>query len=71
MQLKYSGNLCFSGQAQIDQNSWMWKGDSIQWKISGQLFFQDKRKLLKNSECKKYIPYSDIFQGYSVFQGKR
>jgi len=33
--------------------------------------FQDKRKLLKNSECKKYIPYSENFQGKSVFQGKR
>jgi len=43
----------------------------MQWKISGQLFFQGKRKLLKNSECKKYIPCSEIFQSHSVFQGKR
>ena len=25
--------------------------------------FQDKRKLLKNPECKKYIQYSENFQG--------
>ena len=35
------------------------------------LFFQGKRKLLKKSECKKYIPYSGKFQGNSAFQGKR
>ena len=29
------------------------------------------RKLLKISECKKYIPYSETFRGNSVFQGKR
>jgi len=33
--------------------------------------FQDKRKLLKNPECKKYIPYNEHFQGNSLFQGKR
>jgi len=27
--------------------------------------------LLKNPECKKYIQYSEKFQGNSVFQGKR
>jgi len=30
--------------------------------------FQGKRKLLKNSECKKYIQYSEKFQGNSVFR---
>jgi len=33
--------------------------------------FQDKRKLLKNSECNKYIPHSEKFLGNSAFQGKR
>ena len=33
--------------------------------------FQGKRKLLKNPESKKYIQYSEKFQGNSVFQGKR
>jgi len=33
--------------------------------------FQGKRKLLKNSERKKYIPYSENFQGNSFFLGKR
>jgi len=32
--------------------------------------FQGKRKLLKTPECKKYIQYSEKFQGNSVFQGK-
>jgi len=72
IQLKFPGKLCFSGQAQIDQNSWMWKGDSIQLKILGQLFFQGKRKLLKYPEWYEiHIQYSEIFQGHCVFQGKR
>jgi len=33
--------------------------------------FQNKRKLIKKSECKKYIPYNENFQGNSLFQGKR
>jgi len=33
--------------------------------------FQDKRKLLKNYKCKKYIAYNENFQGNSPFQGKR
>ena len=35
------------------------------------LYFQGKRKLLKNPECKKYIKYSENFQGTLCFQGKR
>ena len=31
-------------------------------------FFQGKRKLLKNPECKNYIQYSEIFQKNSVFR---
>ena len=33
--------------------------------------FQGKRKLLKNPECKKYIQYSENFQGKHCFQDKR
>ena len=33
--------------------------------------FQGKRKLLRNPEWKKYIPYSEKFQGTLCFQGKR
>jgi len=40
---------------------------SIQWKFSGQLCFQSKRKLLKNP----YFNAVKIFQANSVFQGKR
>ena len=32
--------------------------------------FQGKRKLLKTPECKKYIQYSEQFQGNSVFSGQ-
>jgi len=32
--------------------------------------FQGKHKLLKNSECNNYIPYSEKCLGNSVFQGK-
>jgi len=40
--------------------------------IRATLFFRASAcKLLKNSECKNYIPYSEKFLGNSVFQGKR
>jgi len=32
--------------------------------------FQGKRKLLKNPECKKYIQYSEKFQGTLYFLGQ-
>jgi len=32
--------------------------------------FQSKRKLLKNSDCKKYTPYSEKFQGKLCFSGQ-
>ena len=68
IQWKIPGPLCFSGQAQVAQkSSWIKKNIySVQW-IQGTLFFQGKRKLLKNPECKKYIQYSKKFQGNSVF----
>jgi len=40
----FHGNSVFPGQAQVSQKSWMVKNISIQWKISGQLCFQGKRK---------------------------
>jgi len=99
IQGKISGQLCFSGQAQVAHNSWMYNVYSIQWKIPGHplffrasagyskllntkkyifstvnsgnpLFFTASNKLLKNSKCKKYIPYSEKFQGNSVFSGQ-
>ena len=36
---------------------------------SGHSVFQGKRKLLKNPECKKYIQYSENFQGKLCFAG--
>jgi len=32
--------------------------------------FQGKNKLLKNPECKKYIQYSEKFQGKLCFLGQ-
>jgi len=32
--------------------------------------FQGKRKLLKNPECKKYLQYSENFQGKLCFSGQ-
>ena len=65
------GTLCFSVQAQVIQNSWMWKVYSMHWKISGQPCLQGKRSFLKILISKKYILYSEKFQWNSVFQGKR
>jgi len=45
----------------------MIKNIAIQWNIQGNSAFQGKRKLLKKSECKKYIQYSENFQGKSFF----
>jgi len=35
------------------------------------LFFRASASCSKTPECKKYIKYSEKFQGNSVFQGKR
>jgi len=62
----------FSGQARVTQNSRTIKNTcSIQGKYQGNSVFHGKRKLLKNPECKKYIPYIEKLLGNSVFQGKR
>jgi len=65
--------VCFSGQAQVVQKSLMIKKQTLNTvkNFRANSVSQDKRKLLKNSECKKYIPYSETFQGNSVVQGKR
>jgi len=34
-------------------------------------FLWTQAEVVKNPECKKYIQYSEKFQGNSVFQGKR
>jgi len=36
-------------------------------KCQGTLCFQDKRKLLKSPECKKYIQYGENFQSKLCF----
>jgi len=49
IQWKISGQLCFSRQAQVAQNFWMWKIYSIQWKISGHFcFFRASASCSKN-----------------------
>ena len=65
---KFQGN-CFSGEAQVDQKSWMKK--YIKYSESRAHFvFQGKRKLLKNPECEKYIQYSEKFQSKLSFSGQ-
>ena len=56
IQWKISGQLCFSGQAQVAQKSWTIK-IYIQYSenIQGKLCVQGKRKLLKILDDKKYI----------------
>jgi len=62
----------FSGQAQVTQNSRIIKNIFNTVKnFRAPSVFQGKRKLLKNPECKKYIPYIEKFLGNFVFQGKR
>ena len=35
----------------------------MQWKILGQTLFSRQAQVVKNPECKKYIQYSENFQG--------
>ena len=63
IQWKIPGQLCFSGQAQVVQNSWIIKYTyAVQW-VRAPSVFQCKRKLLKNPECNLYIQYNEKFQG--------
>ena len=63
----FQGKLCFSGQAQVAQKSWIVKNMFNAVKnFRGNSVFQGKRKLLKNPEYKKYIHYSENFQSNSV-----
>jgi len=39
-------------------------------KISGETLFSGQAQVVKNPECKKYIQYSEFFQGSSVFSGQ-
>jgi len=60
---------CFSGQAQVVQNSKDKK--YIQYsEFRAHSVFQGKQKLLKHPECKKYIKYSEKFHDKLCFQGK-
>ena len=70
MPWKIPGHLCFSGQAQVAQKSWMIKIFQYSENFQGNSGFQGKCKLLKNPECKRYIQYGGKFQGNSVFSGQ-
>jgi len=51
IQPKILGQTLLFGQEQVAQKSWMINNiHSIQWKISGQLFFRANAELLKNLE---------------------
>jgi len=68
---KFSGQICFSGQQQVPQKSWIIKYISVQWKIPGQLCFSVQAQVAQKNWIKKiYIQYSK-FRAPSVFQGKR
>ena len=70
---KVPGQTLFSGQAQVAQKSWMIKNTySIQWKNSrATLFFRASASCSKILNGKRYIRYSENFQGKLCFQGKR
>ena len=69
MQWKISGQLCFSGQGRIAQESLMIKNIySIQW-IQGTLCFLGKRKLL-NSWMRKNISIQWKISGKLYFSGQ-
>jgi len=46
---KISGQTRFSGQAQVNQKSWLIKHISLQWKIPGQLCFSGQAQVAQNS----------------------
>jgi len=61
IQWKISGQLCFSAQAQVAQMLNDKKYAFSKW-IQGTLFFRASASC-SNPECKKYIQYSEKFQG--------
>jgi len=64
---------CFSGQAHAHCSKLL-NVKSIFHTVQNcrtRSVFRGKRRLLKNSECKKYNPHSEKFMSNSVFQGKR
>jgi len=70
--MKNSRQLCFSMQALVAQKILNVKSIFNTVKNSrATLFFRANASCSKNPECKKYIQYSEKFQGNSVFQGKR
>ena len=68
IQWKFSGQLCFSGQAQVAQRSWMIKNMySIQWKNSGNaVFFKASASCSKILNPKAY-PLQWKFSGQTLF----
>jgi len=68
---KLQGTLCFSGQAQMCSKILNVKSIFNTVKIfRAHSVFQGKRILLKNPECKSYIPYSEKFQVTLCFSGQ-
>jgi len=63
----FQGKFCFSGQAQVVQNS---EGYIQYSEFSTHFVFQGKHKLLKHPECRKYIKYSEKLHDKLCFQGK-
>jgi len=67
---KFQEKLCFSGQAQVAQKSWMIKNTcSIQWKIPGQTLFSGQAQVAQKSLIVKNM-FNTVknFRGNSVFR---
>jgi len=65
----FQGKLCFTASAScskiLNDKKYILNAVNSQHTV-----FQGKRKLLKNPECRKYIQYSEKFQGKLCFSGQ-
>ena len=65
-----SGQLCFSGQAQVAQKSWIIKNISLQIKISGQTLFSGQTQVAQKSWMIKNTWIQWKFSGQLCFSGQ-
>ena len=69
MQWEISGQICFSGQAQVAQKYWMQKYIQSSEKFQGTLCFSGRAQVAQILNDKKYIQYSEKFYGKLCFSG--
>ena len=65
---KFQGTLCFSGQAQVAQKSWIIKKYIPYSEFRTPSIFQGKRKLIKNSEWKSIFHTAKNFWATLLFR---